>query len=317
MSDDTCRTNPCVNGGNCTVTWNDFQCVCPTGFKGKTCAELEFCAIHSCPTSSECRNLNDGYECIASATFNGANTTVQFVANGFENASERSLAFTFRSRRAGTVLTIKNEESSLVRYLRVDVELRGVVVRWMANGQRTEEMVQSEENVLEGEWKTVEIPLPGGNVSDWVVGGQIVVGGGAFVEDETTVVPLDGEELSLPSISFFRGCLREVRLGGVLLPFFDAGDLLNDTSARNFRPVSSLGRLERECKLCFDEECQNGAICVDPSSDYRCDCFRGFEGDVCEVNVDECVDSECVHGSCVDGVANYSCRCEQGWTGWL
>ena len=24
VSDDTCRTNPCINGGSCTVTWNDF-----------------------------------------------------------------------------------------------------------------------------------------------------------------------------------------------------------------------------------------------------------------------------------------------------
>ena len=25
VSDDTCREQPCSNGGNCSVTWNDFR----------------------------------------------------------------------------------------------------------------------------------------------------------------------------------------------------------------------------------------------------------------------------------------------------
>lgn len=27
VSDDTCRQQPCENGGVCSVTWNDFRCV--------------------------------------------------------------------------------------------------------------------------------------------------------------------------------------------------------------------------------------------------------------------------------------------------
>jgi protein crumbs len=27
VSDDNCRSDPCVNGGNCTITWNDFAYV--------------------------------------------------------------------------------------------------------------------------------------------------------------------------------------------------------------------------------------------------------------------------------------------------
>lgn len=44
----------------------------------------------------------------------------------------------------------------------------------------------------------------------------------------------------------------------------------------------------------------------------------GFEADDCSVNIDECADSKCKHGSkCVDGIANYTCTCTIGWTGWL
>ncbi len=38
-----------------------------------------------------------------------------------------------------------------------------------------------------------------------------------------------------------------------------------------------------------------------------------------QVNVDECgEENECAFGStCVDGVANYTCSCMPGYTGWL
>ncbi|MEQ2246327.1 hypothetical protein ILYODFUR_037252 [Ilyodon furcidens] len=32
-----CHTNPCLNGGICTQDREDFLCLCPPGFHGKTC----------------------------------------------------------------------------------------------------------------------------------------------------------------------------------------------------------------------------------------------------------------------------------------
>ncbi|XP_078697540.1 uncharacterized protein LOC144925427 [Branchiostoma floridae x Branchiostoma belcheri] len=32
-------------------------------------------------------------------------------------------------------------------------------------------------------------------------------------------------------------------------------------------------------------------------------------------DMDDCASSPCVHGTCTDGVANYTCSCENGWTG--
>ena len=50
VSDDTCRVNPCSNNGECMVTWNDFVCKCPEGYKGKHCSEIEYCHWNNCPT---------------------------------------------------------------------------------------------------------------------------------------------------------------------------------------------------------------------------------------------------------------------------
>ena len=49
VSDDTCRNNPCLNGGRCEVTWNDYRCQCPPGYKGRDCGEKEYCHWFKCP----------------------------------------------------------------------------------------------------------------------------------------------------------------------------------------------------------------------------------------------------------------------------
>ena len=33
------------------------------------------------------------------------------------------------------------------------------------------------------------------------------------------------------------------------------------------------------------------------------------------VNIDECATNPCVHGVCSDGVASYTCTCDQGYEG--
>lgn len=49
---------------------------------------------------------------------------------------------------------------------------------------------------------------------------------------------------------------------------------------------------------------------------YRCTCADGFEGENCEINVDDCEDNDCENNStCVDGINNYTCLCPPEYTG--
>jgi hypothetical protein len=49
---------------------------------------------------------------------------------------------------------------------------------------------------------------------------------------------------------------------------------------------------------------------------FRCTCADGFEGENCEVNIDDCEDNDCENNStCVDGINNYTCLCPPEYTG--
>lgn len=42
----------------------------------------------------------------------------------------------------------------------------------------------------------------------------------------------------------------------------------------------------------------------------------GYEGRLCESNINNCKPDPCHHGTCVDGIASYTCNCEPGYTGY-
>ena len=53
--------------------------------------------------------------------------------------------------------------------------------------------------------------------------------------------------------------------------------------------------------------CANGGECVDGLGDsYTCICQPGWDGDRCEVNIDECEDDPCLNeGHCMDLVGDF------------
>lgn len=42
----------------------------------------------------------------------------------------------------------------------------------------------------------------------------------------------------------------------------------------------------------------------------------GYEGTLCESNINNCQPDPCHHGTCIDGIASYTCNCEPGYTGY-
>ncbi|KAI0217501.1 hypothetical protein LSAT2_030719 [Lamellibrachia satsuma] len=74
--------------------------------------------------------------------------------------------------------------------------------------------------------------------------------------------------------------------------------------------------------------CMNQGVCEGPETDpnctstnrtkgfdgYSCGCPRGYSGDYCETDIDECLSSPCsANYSCVNRVGGYECFCHPSW----
>ncbi|XP_052127342.1 protein crumbs isoform X1 [Frankliniella occidentalis] len=402
ISDDTCSSNPCLHNGTCKITWNDFSCECVRGYKGKTCQEMEFCQLQDCPMGSTCRNLNDGYECIANATFNGVNSSMSYSLGSLETSSSESplatsynsIAITYRSHNGGTLMHIASVDGD--DFFSIAALKSSVTVAWkLGPGHGRARRLRKEHSSGYGDWTALKIDIKDGALhahiqqDEWseeaqsqgtyqfsepdfaveawyqlVATGRVILGAGPPIsvasssslgEDEATVstrhsyvvydhdssdaptgtTALDDNAVDFPAIGkipgessanggYFKGCLGEVRIGGLLLPFFtqDQLNMENMTALEFFYLLKSANETnvitDLGCILCFEQECQNGGSCLNPKESYTCSCPLGFEQDDCSVNTDECIDNSCQNNAtCVDAIANYTCSCQPGWEGWL
>ena len=114
--------------------------------------------------------------------------------------------------------------------------------------------------------------------------------------------------------SQYRGCMQELRIAGVLVPFFTPAQLQtasgsNETASDRFDVQTGSDMVETSvsgCVLCYEHECQNDAKCAEPQEKYECACQPGYEGETCAINIDECLFNKCTNGICLDGIANYT-----------
>lgn len=73
---------------------------------------------------------------------------------------------------------------------------------------------------------------------------------------------------------------------------------------------------------CDNEPCKNGAACsevvisADESYAFKCICLPGFDGTVCDQDIDECESDPCQNGgACTESIGTYSCGCIDGFYG--
>ena len=55
---------------------------------------------------------------------------------------------------------------------------------------------------------------------------------------------------------------------------------------------------------------------MDFVNEFFCACANGYEGGMCQSDIDECVSLPCQNsGTCLDGIDAYYCDCADGFTG--
>ena len=81
---------------------------------------------------------------------------------------------------------------------------------------------------------------------------------------------------------------------------------------------------DSHCNLlspCTKNICENNSTCVaseDWNSDYNysCNCSKGWEGEYCDEDINECELIECLNrANCTDLIGEFICQCVDGYEG--
>uniref|UniRef100_A0A3B4Z0X8 Protein crumbs homolog 1-like n=1 Tax=Stegastes partitus TaxID=144197 RepID=A0A3B4Z0X8_9TELE len=307
-SDNTCKDEPCFNGGQCQVTWNDFRCDCSINYSGRLCETRLWCIDKPCFDGVRCMDLQDGYECLTEAIFQ--DNSLQYVANSSLMIPVTSITMDIRTRDENGIL-LRAESRAEVFCLGL---LNSSLLVKLDSGAGAELLAfTSDRTIADGAWHHIQLTMadPTQLVSRWRLtidgqraGGSFGVSGNLNFLNDTNIWLAEK----------YTGCLGEVRVGGVYLP------LINVQVAPQMSRFSRLGGHEpiigcQGAPICDSQPCLNQGQCQDQFNEFNCSCSSGWEGELCETEINECSSAPCVYGTCKDLLADYQCDCEPGYTG--
>ena len=116
----------------------------------------------------------------------------------------------------------------------------------------------------------------------------------------------------------WEGCLGPLEVGGIVLSYLSPAEVnLPRTQDEQFVRISSTPPRSGcgGAPVCRPDPCLHGAVCSDLFNLFSCSCSEGWAGQRCEVLIDTCASSPCVHGTCSVTGLGYECACEPGYRG--
>ncbi|XP_021789620.1 protein crumbs homolog 1 isoform X5 [Papio anubis] len=321
--DNSCKSNPCRNGGVCHSLWDDFSCSCPAHTSGKACEEVQWCGFTPCPHEAQCQPVLQGFECIANAVFNGQSSQILFRSNGNITRELTNITFGFRTRDANVIILHAEKEPE---FLNISIQDSRLFFQLQSGNSFYMLSLTSLQSVNDGMWHEVTLSMtdPMSQTSRWqmevdnqtpFVTSTIATGSLNFLKDNTDIYVGDG---AIDNIKGLQGCLSTIEIGGIYLSYFEnVHGFTNRPQEEQFLKISTNSVVTGclQLSVCNSNPCLHGGNCEDIYSSYHCSCPLGWSGKHCELNTDECFSNPCIHGNCSDRVAAYHCTCEPGYTG--
>ncbi|KAI8512649.1 hypothetical protein Bbelb_092880 [Branchiostoma belcheri] len=298
-------TNPCQNGGQCVDGINTFTCRCATGFSGDRCQTN----INDCPSPNPCQN---GGQCV-----DGVNSYTCRCPDGFWGQhceiapttaqttwATRSVCEPGWFHHEGTcyclLMSLRTYSEAARSCADLDMYGRLAVVKRPSTHQFLLDYVEGEgggspwigidDGSTEGIWKYVDGDLVSDPFNEWADGTW-----NSRKKDCVRMSEIFGYDWQPVPCNTRSSYICEY-------PVVPPTDTPNTTP----------GVIER----CEEDTCNQGGICIDGETSYRCYCLPGYLGEHCETETDECDPDPCQNGGvCTDGQLSYTCKCPHGFAG--
>ncbi|KAM4659927.1 protein crumbs homolog 1 [Amazona ochrocephala] len=321
--DNLCKSKPCHNGGVCYSIWDDFTCTCPPYTVGKSCEEVKWCELESCPHEAQCQLVHQGFECLANAVFSGRSSAIFYRSNGKIIRDLTNIVFGFRTRDTDVILLYAEKEPEFVT---ISIHNSKLLFQLQSGNSFYKLTLTSSLPVSDGKWHQVVVSMvePLSQFSRWHIDidnkkdtatSTTAAGSLNFLREETDIYVADK---AFDSLDGLRGCMSTIEISGIYLSYFENADIpTKKPQEEQFLKISANPALTGclQVDVCSSNPCMHEGICEEFYTSYHCLCSKGWTGTHCEVNIDECSSNPCIHGNCTDRVSSYECSCEPGYTG--
>uniref|UniRef100_A0A9J8A3C5 Neurogenic locus notch homolog protein 1 n=1 Tax=Cyprinus carpio carpio TaxID=630221 RepID=A0A9J8A3C5_CYPCA len=325
---DPCASNPCANGGQCSVFESHYICTCPPNFHGQTCRQdVNECALlpSPCRNGGTCMNEVGSYLCRCPPEYAGTHCERLYhpchpspCRNGgtCSQTSDTTYACTCLSGFTGQ--TCEHNVDDCTQHA-------------CENGGRCIDGVNTYNCHCDKHWTgqyctedVDECELSpnacqnGGTCHNTIGGFHCVCVNGwtgddcsENIDDCASAACSQGATCHDRVASFFCECPHG-RTG--------TSDCACYCSIIYIKfLLCYYGLLCSMCNINIDDcalnPCHNGGTCIDGINSFTCLCPEGFRDATCLSKHNECSSNPCIHGNCLDQISSYRCMCEAGWTG--